>query len=321
MINDSSFHYPADLFNLLVEAIPLLNKAKKDVFLFFHGAGVPEQLMQPSRAQWERDKGSISKKDIARQMLTLINEQGDKYLRQRREVLKRVTQFDDFSACWDKDQLPAQGMVAKIQKIVSAKDTVTRLQNEVENERAAKQRQREEEIARQANHRDEIRRIKDCLFALFAELNAQKRGKALEAVLNELFKAHGISIREAFTLKGNPGEGIVEQIDGVIELDGHIYFVEMKWWAVPLGEAQIAEHLIRIFKRAEGRAIIISASDFTAPAVSSCRELLVKKTIILTTLQEIVFLLEQAKDLKEFLRRKAQAAIIDRNPFVSGLEG
>jgi len=23
----------------------------------------------------------------------------------------------------------------------------------------------------------------------------------------------------------------VEQIDGVVEIDGHLYFVEMKWWS------------------------------------------------------------------------------------------
>lgn len=309
MNNELSFHYPADLFNLLVEAIPLLNKAKKDMFIFFRGAGVPDHLMQPSVSQWNRDKDSIGKKDIARQILTAINEQGDTYLRQRREVLKRVTQFDDFSACWDKDQLPAQGMVAKIQKMVSIKDTVTRLQNEVENERAARQRQREEVLADTARQQSEILRIKNSLFALFAERNAQKRGKSLETVLNDLFKAYGIGIREAFALKGNEGEGIVEQIDGVVEFDGHIYFVEMKWWAEPLGEAQIAEHVIRLFRRSEARAIIISASDFTAPAVSTCRDFLAQKTIILATLQEIVFLLEQGKDLKDFLRRRSMGPL------------
>lgn len=246
-------------------------------FSFFQGAGVPEQLMQPSLTQWKRNKDSIGKKDIARQALTAINQHGE----QRREVLKRVTQFDDFSACWDKDQLPAQGMVAKIQKLVSAKDTVIRLQNEVENERAARQRQREEAVAQKAQQQSELQRIKDSLFALFVEANPQKRGKSLETVLNDLFKAYGISIREAFTLKGNEGEGIIEQIDGVIELDGHIYFVEMKWWVEPLGVPQIAEHVMRIFTRSEARAIIISASDFTGPTVASCKELLSKKTIVL----------------------------------------
>jgi hypothetical protein len=114
MAVDISFHYPADLMNMLVDTIPLLNKGKKDMFIFFQGAGVATAFMQPSLAQWKKDKDSISKKDIARQVLTAINECGEACLRERREVLKRVIEFDDFSACWDKDQLPAQGLVAKI---------------------------------------------------------------------------------------------------------------------------------------------------------------------------------------------------------------
>ncbi len=57
------------------------------------------------------------------------------------------------------------------------------------------------------------------LSALFGESNSQKRGKSLEGVLNRLFEASGILVREAFTLTGAQGEGIVEQIDGVVEID------------------------------------------------------------------------------------------------------
>jgi restriction system protein len=47
-----------------------------------------------------------------------------------------------------------------------------------------------------------------------------RRGKLFESVLNRLFAAESILIREAFTLVGDEGEGVVEQIDGAIELDG-----------------------------------------------------------------------------------------------------
>ncbi len=30
-----TFHYPPELFNLLVDTIPRLNRGKKDLFLFF----------------------------------------------------------------------------------------------------------------------------------------------------------------------------------------------------------------------------------------------------------------------------------------------
>lgn len=95
-----------------------------------------------------------------------------------------------------------------------------------------------------------------------------ERGKILESMLNHMFNVFDIGLRESFVIIGGAGEGIVEQIDGVIEIDGHIYFVEMKWWDKPLGVSEISQHLVRIYHRAESRAIIISASDFTAPAIT-----------------------------------------------------
>jgi restriction system protein len=46
--------------------------------------------------------------------------------------------------------------------------------------------------------------------------NPHIRVLALESVMNKLFKAYGILVKEAFTLRGDKGEGIIEQIDGVI---------------------------------------------------------------------------------------------------------
>ena len=141
----------------------------------------------------------------------------------------------------------------------------------------------------------------------------------MEGVLNSLFQVYGILIREAFALIGDDGEGVVEQIDGVIEIDGHMYFIEMKWWENPIGVPEISQHLVRVYHRAESRAIIISASRFTGPAVNTCKEALQQKVVTLCTLQEIVILLEQEGDLCEFIRKKVRAAIVDRKPFVEVL--
>lgn len=45
------------------------------------------------------------------------------------------------------------------------------------------------------------------------------------------------------------------------------------------------------------------------------KDTLVQKVVLLCTLQEIVLLLEKNGDLKEYLRKKATAAIVDKNPF------
>jgi len=46
MTADITFHHPPELFILLVDAIPPLNKSKKDVVIFFRGAGVAEDFLK-----------------------------------------------------------------------------------------------------------------------------------------------------------------------------------------------------------------------------------------------------------------------------------
>ena len=65
----------------------------------------------------------------------------------------------------------------------------------------------------------------------------------MEQVLNELFRIYGIQIREAFSRNEEECKGTVEQIDGVIELDGEIYLVEMKWKEVPVDVNDVSRHL------------------------------------------------------------------------------
>jgi len=97
---DITFHYPPELFELLIDTIPLLCRSKKGVLHFLQGAGVDLQLLDDLWQQVERDKDSIHKHEIVRTTLTRLNMQGEVTLRERREILKRVVEFEDFSSCW-----------------------------------------------------------------------------------------------------------------------------------------------------------------------------------------------------------------------------
>ena len=68
-----------------------------------------------------------------------MNEGGDKTLAQRREVIKRVSEFEDFSTCYENDRYKAQGLVAQILKVVNVKDSFTRMNLEREKERKERQ--------------------------------------------------------------------------------------------------------------------------------------------------------------------------------------
>ena len=285
------------------------------VVTFFHGAGVPESLIADVRVKVETARGSITKLEIVRKVLVRLNDGGDATLRHRREVLKRVVEFEDFSTCWPEDQLKAKGLVAEIRRVIDVKDSFGRMRQEQEAERKIRMETEKRKADELNKKREQSAAVRKQLAALFSETNPQERGRKLEGVLNRLFELHGILVREAFQRVGDAGEGIIEQIDGVISLDGQIYLVEMKWWDKPLGTGEVSQHLVRVFTRNCARGILVSYSGYTDPAVHTCKESLAKMVVALCTLQELVRLVEREEDLKELLREKVQAAIIDKNPF------
>lgn len=308
------FHYPPQLLSLLIDTIPCLCRSKNDVLLFFKGAGVGPEFTSDLQERVRVDRTSIGKHEIARTVLTRLNERGEASLRERREILKRVVEFEDFATCWAEDQLKAKGLVADIRKVIDVKDSFTRMAQEQE---ALSRKHRDEVAARQK----ELQRkqslfegLRKELFALFSDTDPWARGKKLESILNRLFAASGILVREAFTICGDEAKGIVEQIDGVVEIDGHLYLVEMKWWTPPLGPGEVALHQVRVFNRGQVRGIFISASGYTPAAVDQCRDGLARAPFILCELQEIVRALETDLALPELFRRKIRGAIIDKQP-------
>jgi restriction endonuclease Mrr len=265
------FHHPPDLLNLLIDTIPLLCKSKKDVLLFFRGAGVDPDDQAEVAAKLEADPSNTNKYEIARSVLTKVTARGDSGLRPRREIIKRVTEFENFSSCWASDQLKARGLVASVREVVNVKDSFTRMKQErdAEKEREAS-RQRAAQIAI-AEKRRKIEEVSRRLGALFGmEDKPQVRGKLLEGVLNDLFRAFGILGREDFQRREPDSPVVLEQIDGIIELEGTIHLVEMKWLKNPVGVAEFGQHLVRVFGRANASGIFISTSGFTAPVVTQC---------------------------------------------------
>jgi hypothetical protein len=317
---DPAFHYPPDLLNLLVEAIPRLCRSKLDVLLFFRGGGVPLRVTADLTRQVDQDRDSITKFQIVRTVLTRLNTKGDAALRERREILRRVTQWEDFSTCWEADRMEAMGLVGQIRHIVNVHDSFTRMSLEREVDRQARLEEHRTRQAQVQERRTRLQEVQRNLFALFAERDAHKRGKALEGVLNNLFKHSEILVREAFTLRGWNAEGVIEQIDGVVEIDGEVYLVEMKWLKDRADKGDVSEQLVRVFSRSDARGIIVSASGFTNPAVTTCREALHHRVVVLCELEEFVRLLEQERGLREVLKAKINAAIIDKNPLYRPLD-
>lgn len=310
------YHYPPELLNLLVDTIPLLCRSKMDTVIFFKGAGVSDSILSDIEQQVTFNKESTNKYEIARTILTRINEKGEATLRERREILKRICEFESFSNCWPNDQLKAKGLVSEIRRVTNVKDSFTRIKQEREKEKEKSRKEFEEKKKKLQKKKEDIKNVKDNLFSLFnTSLTPQQRGKQLEVVLNDLFKVFGILVRESFVLVNIEGEGVSEQVDGVIEIDGNLYFVEMKWTKDPIDVDPVSRHLIRVYHRGYSRAIFISAADYTQPAIAVCKEALQKTVVTLCNLHEIVNLLEKENDLYDFFKKKIQYSVIDKDPY------
>ncbi len=311
-VSDDPYHMPPDLMDLLIEAIPMLCRSKPGVLAFFRGCGIPDRLTADLRAQVETDRDSISKYQITRIILTRINEQGDPALTQRREVVRRVTGFEDFSACWPEDRLKAQGLVAAIRDVVNLKDSLTRILQAQDGVLREHQREQEAQAAAKRRKRGEREALRRRFTALAAMTVPRQRGLAFESALNDLFKLDGLCIREAFTLASSDGK-VGEQFDGLVTMGSHPVLVEAKWHADQLGVNDVCRHLVRVYGRPPGvHGLIISASGFAVPAIDECTRALASRVIMLAELPELFMLLENpAASISAWLQAKYLAARVD----------
>ena len=312
---DITYHYPPELLEMLCDAVPVLFRSKQGVIDFFVGAGVPNKFLGDWKVKLKQDKDKVKKHEMARSVLCGLNDAGESALTVRREVLKRVSQFEDFSSCWNTDRYKAQGLVAQIQKLVNVKDSFNRINLEREKERKERQDAYNVSVRAKQTETQERASIKEALYKLFTENNPYKRGKQLESVLNSLFAFAGFLVREAFIIKGDEKQGIVEQIDGAVEFDGMLYLVEMKWWDKPIGRQELAPHLVSVYGRGNVGGIFISYSGFSDAAIVDAKTGLAQKVFVLAELQEIIQVIDREGDLRTFFKEKIHRAGTHRDPF------
>src|SRR5271167_3720807 len=144
---EDSYHYPTELLVLLQKCIPLLCPAKKDIFQFFRAAGIASEYYSDWESRWIANPASVGKYEVVRDVLKRLNEdKTDSGLRQRREIIKRVTSWEKFSTLWADDQLKAKGLVAEIQQAVKVTDSFTRMKEALEKEQQEKRREKQKEL-------------------------------------------------------------------------------------------------------------------------------------------------------------------------------
>lgn len=309
-----AFHYPQDVFDLLVSTIPLLSRSKQGVVQFLRGAGVQEIDLADVALHVEASPDEISKFEIARRVLTRVNARNDDGLTPRREIVRQVVEFDAFEACWPTDQVKAREFVASVRKALDAKDSFTRLKNEMDLERErALAREREEQAAAAAR----LAKVEDlqARISSLPSLGHHSRNELLESVLNDLFRAYSIQVRQDFRCSG-PASNAQSRFEGVIELDGVVHLVEMQWLNAPADVADISAFLARLLADPVASGIYLSSTSFAQPAVDACAEALNQRPVFLCSLREIEALLDRKEDLFRFLKKKSRAAVVDHDSYL-----
>lgn len=311
----TSYHFPPDLFNLLVDAIPRINRTKKDLLAFFKNVGTPISLLNKYYSLINYDPKQISKKDITREVLENLNSKDtDEYLGIRRQLLQHVVDFTAFNTCYDNDVDSAKARIYEIKQLVNLKDSVTKHEQFIENERNEKLKAKQQQLNRIVASKTKFDTIANDFNKLFTIVNPQLRGKSLEVVLNELFTFFKISIRESFCIADEESGKIYEQIDGTIELNNYLTLVEMKWEHDPIGVNPLSRFMTRLFVRSNVDGIIISYSSFTDTAPPIAKEGLSQRTVVLVDLQDISKILTLKKDLPEYFTSLIREVRLTKNP-------
>jgi hypothetical protein len=104
------------------------------------------------------------------------------------------------------------------------------------------------------------------LRALHSVTDKQKRGYALERLLNQLFLLEGLEPRRAFRAIG-------EQIDGSFEWHGQTHLLEAKWTERRAGGADFGAFAFKLDgKSADTRGLFISIGGFSEEGLAALRQ-------------------------------------------------
>jgi hypothetical protein len=302
---DSSYLYPTELLEIMVDTLPRLIKSKAQLLDFFEEAGTPREHLAEWRAKVEHDRQSVSKYHITRSILRSLNEKRDEARPVRREILRRIANIKDFSSGWDDDRERAERLVTWVREVASEKDACTWTT-------AARETfGRQAKVARFSaaeEHRKAFDDLKRDFYALFSFTDRKARSQALRSVLPRLFDFYGIPT--------NVAQEFGCDAACLIDFESERHLVELHWSDKPLGMATLAPSLVRLFSSDTAGAVFISPSGFADGAVADCHRALHQKLVILCHLEEFVMLLEHEKDLAQLLRLKVTAAKREQNPFV-----
>src|ERR1700682_4557815 len=92
--------FPPEVFRLTVETIACVHKGKRDIFNFFKMCDVDDSDLAEANRLYSVDPDGTRKTAIAESVLHRLIKKQDAAIFQRREILRRLSQYEDFGSCW-----------------------------------------------------------------------------------------------------------------------------------------------------------------------------------------------------------------------------
>jgi hypothetical protein len=206
-------------------------------------------------------------------------------------------------------------------KYAEAVDALTTLRNQVEpyrklrteSEEATRRRREDEARAdMQRAIQERLLELKEVLYELTRTGDAQKRGYALEKLLNKLFALFDIDAKSSFRIVG-------EQIDGAFTFESTEFLLEAKWQSNKAAVADLDSFVGKIGRKLENTlGLFMSVNGFQDSVIETFSQN--RPRFFLMDGSDLSAVVEGRIGLPELITRKRQHASRAGDVFISAYE-
>jgi hypothetical protein len=168
---------------------------------------------------------------------------------------------------------------------------------------------------------EERKDIQKDLYAIFRleDHETQTRIHIVADFLNRYFQFSGIVVQDNFEPLVSPNQNDKNLVEGIIDYEGNNYLVVFEWCEGPFCMKEVSHLLVRAFNQGFHGVILMTNSNITQAAITTCKDALSQKVIILFELKEVIDLLEKGGNFLELFKMKMTAAQFHANPFFTEL--
>jgi hypothetical protein len=205
---------------------------------------------------------SGTKREVAGDLVTRLQLEEDRYQLVTIALMRELAGIDDFPNLRrheDHDQLiaVATAAIATIRKWTAQYSAITEAQEKLERE----QQKAKTAYEARRTHAHLLDGLQQRFLAMHQDTNAQKRGRDLEGLLNDLFSLFDLNPRKSFVLAD-------EQIDGAFTFNTDDYLLEAKWEASPAARGDVDILAKKVERKGRNTlGLFVAVSGFSDPAV------------------------------------------------------